>query len=92
MKKQSLPAVLLTSLMLLGSVVPAHAVYYGSAHESYRQRHPVKAYFYRHPYQKKAAIGAGIGAVGGGVLGLGVARGAIVGAGAGAGYEYLKRH
>jgi len=89
MKKQYLPAVLLGSLLLIG---PAQAEYYGSVHESYRQRHPVKAYFYRHPYQKKAAIGAGIGAVGGGVLGLGVARGAIVGAGAGAGYEYLKRH
>lgn len=51
----------------------------------------------RHPYVKKAAIGGGAGALIGGILapdgyrGDGAIKGAVIGAGAGLGYEYLKR-
>ncbi|WP_303674971.1 hypothetical protein [Vampirovibrio chlorellavorus] len=51
----------------------------------------------RHPYVKKAAIGGGAGALIGGVLapdgyrGDGAIKGAVIGAGAGLGYEYLRR-
>jgi len=61
---------------------------------------PVQAegYFHRHPYQQKAAIGAGVGAAAGAVLGgkhhrgSGALKGAAVGGVAGTGYEFLKRH
>lgn len=51
----------------------------------------------RHPYVQKAAIGAGGGALVGGLLagdgyrGDGMVKGALLGAGAGLGYQYLKR-
>ena len=57
-----------------------------SVHTVYR--HP-RTFWQRHPMIKSATIGAGVGAVGGGVVGLishrGIMHGALVGAGAGAG-------
>jgi hypothetical protein len=100
--RNRLMSVLMLAFLMVSLVTPlAHAqYYYGSAdYEQWRRNHPVRAYFNRHPYQKTAAIGAGIGAAAGGILGAGeggvgggLVKGAVLGAGAGAGYEYLHRH
>jgi len=104
MRKQRVLAGLLIILMF----APLTGVSYGATQPSYQGHvtkqpanhvtlHSVKTYLDKHPYQKKAAIGAGIGAAAGvllsprGAAGSGLVRGAILGAGAGAGYEYLKQ-
>jgi hypothetical protein len=52
-------------------------------------------YFQRHPYQKKALIGAGIGAATSLIFNNGrtdkIGRSALIGAGAGLSYEYLRQ-
>lgn len=96
MKKQKLLAAL--TLMTLGasSLMPAMA--YGPNNYNYRAYSRYQPTFgQQHPYVKKAAIGGGAGAVLGAILapsgdrGDGAVKGALLGAGAGLGYEYLKR-
>lgn len=61
------------------------------------RRYDNRTYFQRHPYQKTGLIGAGAGAVAGGVLfgdkhrGRNAVRGAALGGAAGLGYQYLKK-
>ncbi len=70
-------------VIVIGSFIPAQA------HETY---------FQKHPYQKTAAIGAGVGAAAGAVLshdghrGKSAVKGAVVGGAVGAGAEFVKKH
>lgn len=62
--------------------------------KAYHRRHPVHAYFARHPKVHAAAKGAAIGAAAGAVTGLvtgrGVMRGGLIGAGTGAGVGLIR--
>lgn len=101
MKKMALA--LLTGVTVLGSsVVPVMAQeledYRYNQHHYAQQRYDQQNRFQweEHPYVKKALIGGGGGAVLGGLLSSdggrmdGAITGALLGAGAGMGYEYLK--
>jgi hypothetical protein len=109
MRKAIRSSLLLLCATVIGAQsVPAQAysqTYYHARlrqQQIYRQEHPVKAYFARHPKVKAATIGAGVGAGAGALTGLvahtGIARGAMIGAGTGAGVglirssRTLKRH
>ena len=84
MKKSLISAMMAVMLLGTSGVLPSNA-----------KDHP--GYFKRHAYQKTELIGAGVGAVAGGVLSgdkhrkKNVVKGAVVGAGAGVGYQYLKK-
>ena len=92
LKKLTLPLAALALFSFL-STTPILAPEASASHSD-RSEHRNGTYFQRHPYVKKAAIGAGIGA-GAGLLfshgTKGVVKGAAIGAGAGLGYEYLRR-
>lgn len=92
MKKMALA--LLTGITVLGSgAVPALAHDPYDGHNDYNRN---RFQWEEHPYVKKALIGGGGGAVLGGLLASdggrldGAVTGALLGAGAGLGYEYLK--
>lgn len=93
LKLMAVPALL--SMMIANSVIPAEAHnnrYYDS--RNYRDR---GSFSQNNPYLSKALIGGGAGALIGGMLGQdgyragSAVKGAVIGAGAGLGYEYLKR-
>ncbi|WP_373531689.1 hypothetical protein [Vampirovibrio sp.] len=93
LKLMSVPALL--TMMLISAMIPAEAHnnrYYDS--RNYRNQ---GSFSQRNPYMHKALIGGGAGAVIGGVLGQdgyrtgSAVKGAVIGAGAGLGYEFLKR-
>jgi hypothetical protein len=93
MKKTVLTA--LTGIVVLGSTaLPAMAQdrYYDRHYNQNQNRFE----WQEHPYLKKALIGGGGGAVLGGLISSdggrmdGAITGALLGAGAGLGYEYLK--
>ena len=93
LKLMAVPALL--TMMVANTMIPAQAHnnrYYDS--RNYRDQ---GSFSQRNPYLSKALIGGGAGAVIGGVLGQdgyrtgGAVKGAVIGAGAGLGYEYLKR-
>lgn len=83
---------LLTCFMALNSLTVNAQTY-----RAYAKKNTGGTYFQRHPYQKTGLIGAGAGAVAGGVLfgdknrGRNIMRGAVVGGAAGLGYQYLKK-
>ncbi|MCE3235043.1 MAG: hypothetical protein K0Q50_1223 [Vampirovibrio sp.] len=101
MKNQKVLAVLTLLSLGASSLMPAAMAhsnrYYDNngRYQAYGRYQP--SYWQQHPYVKKAAIGGGAGAVLGAVLsqegsrGDGAIKGALLGAGAGLGYEYLKR-
>ena len=70
---------------------------YAQTYSAHAKRYAGGTYFQRHPYQKNGLIGAGTGAVAGGVLfgdkhrGRNIVRGAALGGVLGLGYEYLKK-
>lgn len=93
LKLMAVPALL--SIMIANSVIPAEA--HGNRYYDSRYYRDQGSFSQRHPYVQKAAIGGGAGALIGGILGRdgyradGAIKGAVIGAGAGLGYEYLKR-
>ena len=92
MKTKMLAKKLLSSTLLVATVTMMGTAPMQIAHAAYADNRPT--YFQRNPYVKKAAIGAGIGAGAGLILGhgaSGVLKGAAIGTGAGLGYEYLHR-
>ncbi len=94
LKLMAVPALLV--MTVASSLMPAeaHNRYYSSNARYYRNQ---GSFSQNHPYIQKAAIGGGAGALIGGILGQdgyradGAIKGAVLGAGAGLGYEYLKR-
>jgi hypothetical protein len=95
MAKQRLFAILLVlfTLMATTGTLTSQA----RSYNAHARRYAGGTYFQRHPYQKTGLIGAGAGAVAGGVLfgdkhrGRNLVRGATLGAAAGLGYQYLKK-
>jgi len=89
-----LTALTLLSIMGGSSMMPAMA--YNPRYNDYNRYYP-RSYAQQHPYVQKAAIGGGAGALLGAILSPegvrtdGAIKGALLGAGAGMGYEYLKR-
>lgn len=94
LKLLAVPALL--TMMIANSVIPAeaHNRRYYDNRDYNRNR---GGFTQTNPYLSKALIGGGAGAVIGGVLGQDgnradtAVKGALIGAGAGLGYEYLKR-
>ncbi len=99
LKLLAVPALL--TIMAANTLVPAqaHDKGYRGYNRYYDSRYNQNwgTFGQRHPYVKKAAIGGGAGALIGGILGQDgyradtAIKGAVIGAGAGLGYEYLKR-
>ena len=107
----TVPAAIAQTSMLTGTVqTTVHPSYaYGSANRTYVNAPPhhtaphiphtylrnTRSFFQRHPMVKSAALGGGIGAASGGVLGLatghGFFRGAVIGAGTGAGIGVVRK-
>src|SRR5437016_736462 len=98
---------LLAILMLSTVSIPSSDAYYRTVyrvrpHYYYSERPTVRGWFHQHPKIRAATIGAGIGAIAGGAVGLirgrHVGRAIASGAGAGAGIglirssNHLKRH
>lgn len=89
----------LLAVPALLTVMAANAILPAEAHDRYYDSRYYRGgtFGQRHPYVKKAAIGGGAGALIGGILapdgyrGDGAIKGAVIGAGAGLGYEYLRR-
>lgn len=99
-KMQLFSAFTMMSLMLGGMMMPAQAAsrYYRNYYDyGRRPTTQVGRYFNDHPYVQKAVIiggaGAAVGALtaGDGYRMDGAVKGALIGAGAGLGYEYLRR-
>ena len=103
MKKQTVAVISTLLLVLSASLTPdafAHRYYrgygryngYNNYYNGYAQRH-----WSQQQYAKKGLIGAGTGAVIGGLMAndgyraTGAVKGGLLGAGAGLGYEYLRR-
>jgi hypothetical protein len=95
--KRFLPMLALASVVSSSIAMPAAMAHNDRYYNNYDYRGYTRYENNRRPYLKKAAIGAGAGAlVGGLVLGDGstmdgAVKGALLGAGAGLGYEYLRR-
>lgn len=105
----TVPGALAQTSMLTGAVQANVHPAYGSANQTYVNVPPhntvshiphaylqhTRSFFQRHPMVKSAAIGGGIGAASGGVLGLatghGFFRGAVIGAGTGAGIGVVRK-
>lgn len=97
MKVRKLAPALALAALLASASMPAQADirdYFGYG-DPYRTRSG--GFFREHPYIQKAVIGGGAGAAIGAVVARdgrrlnGAAKGALIGAGAGLGYEYLRR-
>ena len=97
MKTRKLLAAATLVLMTAGMTLPQAMAHDYNAARYNRYYDNRGSFGNRHPYVQKAAIGGGAGAVLGGVLARdgsradGAVKGALLGAGAGLGYEYLKR-
>ena len=93
-----LTLVAMLSVMVANTLAPTAEAHNRSYNRYYDSRYYNGGTFgQQHPYVKKAAIGGGAGALLGGILapdgyrGDGAIKGAVIGAGAGLGYEYLRR-
>lgn len=95
----TLASLVMIASLNLGVIAPNTASAYDVYSQNYQQQQYYNnynrpTYFQRHPYVKKALIGAGVGA-GVGLLfshgSRGVLKGAAIGTGAGLGYEYLRQ-
>jgi hypothetical protein len=99
MLKRLMPSLMLATLTA-GLIAPMLVPQTAEAHpdRNYRRGNYYRGYtqYERHPYLKRAGVGAGIGAAAGAVLAPDGARvdtavkGGLIGAGAGLGYAYLK--
>jgi hypothetical protein len=92
-------AITMMSLMVASMMIPAEAAsrYYRNYYDYNRPRTQAGRYFNDHPYVQKAVViggaGAAVGALtaGDGYRMDGAVKGALIGAGAGMGYEYLRQ-
>jgi hypothetical protein len=94
MNKKRIASLLAMLVVLMSSAfMPARADY----RDYYPYHNQSGSYFYDHPYVQKAVIGGGAGAVIGAIAGGDgnrvntAVKGALLGAGAGLGYEYLRQ-
>lgn len=95
LKLMAVPALL--ALMVTSAMIPAQAHNNSNRYYNARDCRNQGGFSQQNPYLHKALIGGGAGALIGGVLGQdgyrtgSAVKGAVIGAGAGLGYEYLKR-